>query len=66
MRLQKVSRTASAVGRLIASPSANARVEPVQRAEPTRDHPPFMLRRRLPDRQPDEPTERGTFLNIVV
>jgi len=66
MRLQKVSRTASTVGRLIAAPSANARVEPVQPTEPPHRDQPFMLRRRLPDRQPDEPTQRGTFLNIVI
>ena len=66
MRLQNVSRTASAVGRLLAGPAARTRVEPAERAETPQPRRFAVLRRRLPDHQPDEPTERGTFLNIVV
>ena len=66
MRLAKVSRTAAATGRLVASPTASSRVEPIVRVEPVHDRKQFMLRRRLPDDQPDEPTERGTYLNMVV
>ena len=66
MRLQNVSRTASAVGRLLAGSASKTRVEPVQRAETAQPRRFTILRRRLPDRQPDEPTERGTFLNIVI
>ncbi len=66
MRLEKVSRTASAIGRLVAAPSPEARVEPVRRTEPPRTRPQVMLRRRLPDRLPDGPVERGTYLDVVV
>jgi hypothetical protein len=66
MRLQNVSRTASAVGRLLAGPGPRTRVEPAQRVETAEPRRFAILRRRLPDQQPDEPTERGTFLNIVV
>ncbi|MEZ5669051.1 MAG: hypothetical protein R3F55_16730 [Alphaproteobacteria bacterium] len=66
MRLATVSRTASAIGRLVASPSASPRVEAVRKAEPVHERKEFRFRRRLPDNQPDEPTERGTYLNVVV
>lgn len=66
MRLLKVSRTASAVGRLVAAPAPGPRVEPAQRAEAPVERRQPLLRRRLPDRQPDGPTARGTYLNLIV
>lgn len=66
MRLQKVSRTASAVSRAIAPAKADARVEPVSRTEPVHERRNFVMRRRLPEKAPDEPTERGTYLDLIV
>jgi hypothetical protein len=66
MRLSKVSRTAAAVGRAIAPATANPRVEPVRRVEQTEERHEPMLRRTLPEREPDEAPRRGTYLNLVV
>lgn len=66
MRLQKVSRTASAVSRAIAPARADARVEPVTPVDAVHERRRFMMRRRLPENAPDEPTERGTYLDLIV
>lgn len=66
MRLSRVSRTAAALGRAIAPAAANPRVEPVRRIEHTQQRQQPMLLRRLPDREPDESPQRGTYLNLVI
>lgn len=65
MRLQKVSRTASSVGPASAPP-IRSRVEPIEPVEPAQERQTLGFRRRLPDQHPDKPTQRGTYLNLVV
>lgn len=66
MRLQKVSRTASAVSRAIAPARSDARVEPVSPVDTVHERRQFVMRRRLPEKAPDEPTQRGTYLDLIV